>query len=88
MGFKHRDRLARLHQQGFICLQFLERSEDGIETLPITGCLAAPPIDYQVLGTFCYLRVKVILDHAERCFGEPRFAAKLGTARGTHKTGS
>ena len=81
MGLKYNHGLARLHQQGFIFLQVLERFKDRIERLPRARRLAASAIDDELFGLFGYFRVEVVLDHTVGGFAEPVFASELCAAR-------
>ena len=77
VGFKHAHWFARLHEQGFILVQFFEGSEDGVVALPIARRTTNATIHHKVLWIFSDFRVKVVLNHAVRRFGQPVFTAQL-----------
>ena len=81
MGLKYNHGLARLHQQGFILLQVLERFKNRVECLPRACRLAAPTVDDELFGLFGHIRVEVVLDHTVGGFAEPVFASELCAAR-------
>ncbi len=47
---KNSHRLARLHQQGFIRLQRLQRPHNRMKTLPIPRCLPRPSVNDKIFG--------------------------------------
>ena len=77
VGFKHAHWFTRLHEQGFILVQFFEGSEDGVVALPIARRTTDAAIHHKVLWIFSNFRIKVVLNHAVRCFGQPVFTAQL-----------
>jgi hypothetical protein len=71
MAGKYANRLAGLHQQGFIVVEVFQRFDDRVIAIPITRGTADAAVDDElrrVLGDF---GVKIILQHPERCFGQP-----------------
>ena len=81
VGLEHADRLARLHQQGFVVLQLLQRARGSCRSSP--SC--APPgrcrrrrRALRVLGD---LGIEVVLDHPERRLDLPVGAGNLRAAR-------
>ncbi len=82
VGFKHADRLAGLHQQGFVVFQFGQGLNNGVIALPVARGAANAAVHHQFVGVFRNLRIKVVHQHAQWCFGEPAFGGKGGAARG------
>jgi hypothetical protein len=56
--------LARLNEHRFVGLEFLERLDNLVETLPVARSLADAAIDNQILGPFGDLRVEVVHQHS------------------------
>ena len=81
MGREHADRLARLHQQRLVVAERLQRVEDGVITGPVARGATDAAIHHQVFGFFRDFRVQVVLQHAERRFGEPASATQGVAAR-------
>jgi len=81
MGFEHADRLARLHQQGLVAVEFPERADDGVEAAPIARRPADAAVDHQLLGLLRHLGVEVVHDHPKRRFGQPGLGGEFGPAR-------
>ena len=81
------DGLARLHEEGFVRREFLERLDDGMEGRPVAGGLAAASIDDEVGGAFGNLGIEVVHQHPQRRFGQPAPATQRTPARGTDDAG-
>ncbi len=79
---EHADGLARLHEQGLVGLEVLERAHDRVERLPVAGGLARAAVDDEVLGALGDLGVEVVHEHAQRRLGLPALRGELGAARG------
>ncbi|MNG91175.1 hypothetical protein D3C79_500820 [compost metagenome] len=71
--FEHADRLAGLHQQGFVVFQGFEGGNDLVVTVPITGCAADTAINDQFVWIFSHFRIQVVHQHAQWRFGQPAF---------------
>ena len=82
VGFKHANRLAGLHQQGFVVFEFGQCLNNGVIAFPVARGAANAAVDHQLVGVFRHLRIKVVHQHAQRGFGEPAFGGKGGAARG------
>jgi hypothetical protein len=81
------DRLAGLHQQRLVVVEFAQRLEDGVVAFPIARGAADAAIDDQLGGALGHFGVEVVLDHPVRGFGQPRLAGLLGTARSANDAG-
>ncbi len=81
IGAKDAHRLARLHQQGLVVGQVLQRRDDGIEAGPVARGLAPPAIDDQLVGLFGHLRVEVVHQHTHGRFLLPAPAGDLSASR-------
>lgn len=82
MGFEYADRFAGLHQQRFVVFEIRQRLNNGVIARPVARGAAYAAVDHQLVGIFRYLRIKVVHQHAQRCFGEPAFCSERGAARG------
>ena len=82
MGFEYADRLAGLHQQGFVVFEMSQGFYNCVIAFPVTRGAAYAAVDHQLVGVLRHLRVEVIHQHAQRGFGEPAFGSKRGAARG------
>jgi len=80
--FKHANRLAGLHQQGFVVFEFGQRFYNRVIAFPVARGAAYAAVDHQLVGVLRHLRVEVVHQHAQRGFGEPAFGGKRGAARG------
>ena len=78
---EHADRLARLDQQRLVVLQLAQRREDRVEALPVAGGAADAAVDDELLRVLGDLRIEIVLDHAQRGFGEPALRRARGAAR-------
>ena len=81
MGSKNADRLARLHQQGFIVAERLQRRDDAIEAMPIAGSASDAAVHHQFGGVFRDLRIQIFHEHAQRRFGQPAARGERRAAR-------
>src|SRR5262245_729486 len=73
------DRLARLDKQRFIILKGCERTDDGVEGVPVARRLACAAIDDQLIRFFGDIRVKIVHEHSQRRLLHPAFAAHLNS---------
>ncbi|MNT42620.1 hypothetical protein D3C72_1790490 [compost metagenome] len=83
MGLEHADRLAGLHQQGFVFVQVFQRRQDLVVALPVARGTADATVHHQRLRVLGDVRVQVVLDHAVGRFGDPVLAVQFGAVRGT-----
>jgi hypothetical protein len=74
VGAEDGDRLAGLHQKGFVGLQVAEGFQDRVEAFPVAGRLAAAAVDDQVRRIGGHLRIQVVLDHPVGRFDLPVLA--------------
>ncbi|MNX77150.1 hypothetical protein D3C86_1086760 [compost metagenome] len=81
VGLEHAHRLARLHQQCFVVVQFLERRDDLVVTIPVARGAADAAVHHQLLGVFGHVRVQVVHQHAQWRFGQPALGRQLIAAR-------
>ena len=81
MSAEHAHRLSALDEQGFGIVQLLERGDDLIERLPVTGRLADSAVHHQIFRTFGHIRIEIVHQHAQWCFGEPAFGVELRACR-------
>ena len=81
---QHPDRLAALHQQRLVVLQFAQGFHYGVIAGPVPGRFAAPAVDHQFLGALGHLRVQVVHQHAQGGLLLPAFARKFIAARGAY----
>ncbi|EJL76703.1 hypothetical protein PMI12_02167 [Variovorax sp. CF313] len=84
---EHADRLARLDEQRLVVVQLFQRREDLVVAGPVARGAADAAVHHQVLRALGDLGVEVVLQHAERGFGEPALAVELGAARGADHAG-
>jgi hypothetical protein len=80
MGPKHADRLAGLHQQGFVALQLFQRGHDAVVALPVARRAADAAIDHEFVRLLGDVRIEIVHQHAERRFGLPALAGHHRTA--------
>ena len=81
VGLEHAYRLARLHQQGLVVLQALERLDDLVVAIPIARGAADAAIDHQFLGILRDVRIEIVHQHAQRRLGQPALGGELVAAR-------
>src|SRR5699024_5812496 len=74
VGFKYSHRLPALNQHSFIIFQTFERFYYLVIAFPIASRLSPAAIDNQLLRLFSNRRIKIIHQHAQRCFLMPPFA--------------
>src|SRR6185436_440656 len=80
MGSKNSDRLARLHQQGFIVFNGLQLANDRVETIPVARCLPSPTIDDEFVRLLSNIRIEIVHQTTQRGFLMPTLASQLCTA--------
>ena len=73
MGGEHADRLPRLHKQGLIAFQPLQRRDDLIERVPVARGAADATVDDEFAGPLRDVGIEIVHQHAHRRFGQPRF---------------
>src|SRR6266699_2438618 len=78
---KNSHRLARLHQQGLIRLQRLQRPHNRMKTLPIPRRLPRPSVNDKIFGLLRHFGIKVVEQHPQRRFLLPSFAGNLRPTR-------
>ncbi len=81
---EHANRLARLHQQGFVVVERLERGDDAVEIVPCAGSAANAAIDHQFMRTLGHIGVEIVHQHTQRRFGQPAFGIQFVTAGAAH----
>ena len=69
-GYRH----TGLDDEGFVVLQFHQRSDDGVIALPVAGAFANAAIDHQPLR--CLGVFHVVLQHAQQALLFPALAAQ------------
>ena len=84
MRVEHADRLARLHQQGFVGFQTTQAGDNAIEAVPVARRPADPAIDHELVRLFRHVRIEIVHQHAQRRFGQPAFGRDGGAAGGAH----
>ncbi|MCY1355607.1 hypothetical protein D9M69_420370 [compost metagenome] len=82
VGLEHADRLAGLHQQGLVVVQFLQAGDDLVVALPVARGAADAAIHHQFLRVFGHFRIEVVHQHAQRRFGQPALGVQLVATRG------
>ncbi|MNN15137.1 hypothetical protein D3C81_1282330 [compost metagenome] len=80
MGLEHADRLARLHQQGFVFVEVGQALDDLVVALPVTRGTADTAVNHQFFRVFCDFRVEVVHQHAQRRFSQPALGGELVAA--------
>ena len=87
VGLEHAHRLARLHQQGLIVVQVLQRGQDLVETCPVARRAADAAVHHQGLWVLGDFGVQVVLDHAVGRLGDPALAMQLAASGRADDTG-
>ncbi|MCY1397970.1 hypothetical protein D9M71_129940 [compost metagenome] len=82
VGLEHADRLAGLHQQGLVFVQFLQGLDDLVVALPVARRATDAAVDHQFLRVLRHLGVEVVHQHAQRRFGQPALGVQLVATRG------
>ena len=80
------DRLAGLHDEGFVVLEAAQRVDDGVEGRPAARGAARAAVDDEIVGAFGNLGVEVVHQHPERGFLGPSLAGERRTPRGADMT--
>ncbi len=81
VGAENANRLARLHQQGFVFIECLEGRNDAVEIVPGAGSAANAAIDHQLMRTLGHIGVEIVHQHAQRRFGQPALGVEFVSAR-------
>jgi hypothetical protein len=82
VGLEHADRLAGLHQQGFVVVQVGEAFDDLVVALPVARRTADATVHHQFFRVLGHLWVEVVHQHAQRRFSQPAFGGELVTVGG------
>ena len=82
MGPHHADRLAGLHEQRLVVLEFAQAGQDRVVRLPRARGLAGAAVHDEVLGSLGDLGVEVVHQHPQRGLGLPRLGGQLGAVGG------
>src|SRR5258707_4477405 len=88
MGSKNADRLARLHEQGFVLSQVFQRLDDAVETFPIACRLTNAAVNNEFVWLLSHVRIKIIHQHTQSSFLLPAFTRKSSTTRRPNYTRS
>ncbi len=84
VGAEHADRLARLHKQGFVVVERLQRCNDTVEIVPCAGSATNAAVDNQLMRAFGNIRVEIVHEHTQRRFGKPALGVEFGAAWSTN----
>src|SRR3954447_12508408 len=84
MRFENSNRLAGLNEERFVIIEFLQRMNDGVITIPVPGGFAGSAINHQIARTLADFFVEIIHQHAHRGFLLPSLAGERGTTRRTN----
>ncbi|RMU34474.1 hypothetical protein ALP30_01526 [Pseudomonas syringae pv. primulae] len=84
VGLEHADRLAGLHQQGFIIVELGEALDDLVVALPVARRATDATVNHQFIGVLGDFRVEVVHQHAQRRFGHPALGRQLSAASSPH----
>ncbi len=87
MRAEHTDRLAGLHQQRLVGLQFAQALYDGVEAVPVARRPADAAIDDQLFRLLGHLGVEIVHQHPQRRLGGPRFSRNFGAAGAANLAG-
>ena len=71
MRREYADRLAGLHQQGFVIVQALQRLDDAVIAVPVARRAADPAVHHELGGILRDVRVEIVHQHAQRRLGQP-----------------
>ncbi|MCY1182606.1 hypothetical protein D9M73_231750 [compost metagenome] len=83
VGLEHTDRLARLHQQGFVVFQAGQGFDDLVVARPVARRAADTAVYHQLFRVFRDLWIEVVHQHAQWRFGQPAFGGQLVATWGT-----
>ncbi|MNZ69237.1 hypothetical protein D3C78_875290 [compost metagenome] len=81
VGAEYTDRLAGLHDEGFILVQIFQRGDDAVEIVPGAGGAADTAINHQFMRTLGDIGIEIVHQHAQRRFGQPAFGIELSALR-------
>jgi hypothetical protein len=59
-----RDGFARLHEEGLVVVEILQRGHYGPEALPVACCFPRAAVDDEVLRALSDLGIEVVHEHA------------------------
>src|SRR5262249_34890963 len=71
---KHPDRLSRLHEQGLVVREVLQRMNDCVKCIPASRGSARSAIDDQLAWVLCDVFVEIVHQHPHCGFLMPTFA--------------
>ena len=77
---KDADRFARLHQQGFVIFERLQRAHQRIKGRPVARSLSCAAINDQLIWALGDFWVEIVHQHSERGFLHPAFAAEFAAS--------
>ena len=81
MCLKHANRLARLHQHGFVVFEVREGLDHGVKGIPVSSRFTRASVDNELLRVLCNRWVKVVVQHADRRFLLPTLGRDGRTGR-------
>ena len=87
MRREHADRLARLHQQGFVLVQALERLDDAVVAIPVARGPADSAVHHELGGILRDVRIEIVHQHPQRRLGQPGARAQRGAAGSAYQAG-
>ena len=88
MGAKDADRLARLHQHGFVVAQGRERAHHGVEGGPGSRRPAGSAVDDEIVWTLGHLGIEIVHQHSYGGLLLPPPGGELSAARGADGAGA
>jgi hypothetical protein len=71
MGRENADRLARLHQQGFVIAQCFQGLDDAVVAIPVASGAADAAVHDEFGGILRHVRIEIVHEHAQGCFRLP-----------------
>jgi len=80
VGLEHADRLARLHQQGFIVIEVGQALDDLVVALPVARGATNTTVDHQLFRVLGDFRIEVVHQHPQRRFCQPALGGQLVAA--------
>src|SRR5258705_398801 len=77
VGAEFSDWLARLNEQGLVVFKPAQRTDNGIETFPISGRASGAAVNDQSIRSFSDFRIEIVHQHSHGRFLVPAFATAL-----------
>ena len=74
MGSEFADRFARLNEQGLVVFQLAQRTDNGIETFPISSGPSGAAVNDQSIRSFRDFRIEIVHQHPHGGFLVPALA--------------